>query len=456
MAIFSRRTLQRLINENSAFLTKKQIQKHIDELNKSREDAVAAEWEVVLLNALSKVGTVHHERNFGGSNPDIYFEADGDLTFSFLGDITKASDKGLHEQNAIFELYEKLKEKYIERGLDINHLYLEADGNSWEVFANKDRAKLWIPGKSRFEEVVFKSERFIKFLDEAARSPNDFHQCHFDKPYDFTIKYDPNRGSPGMTHFSYTQANSFIRNPVYGALEKKYKQLKKSDYKGVLGILLCDGGSVLFHHAEGDFGTTYGVDQIVRYFLKEYEDIGFVISFTVRSKDQYSIHTMPRAYDSSPRYEIFMAIHLPKCSAHIEKELVSLVGEIDKILPVPITHVTNALHHNNSRLRGEGTSFKGGWSVSERQIKLSARALLELLAAKVSYEEFLELHGFDRSEVSSLISGNPFEHQFDRGKLIKSISIHKSENEEDDDYVVFEFGDRDPAISLFENPLSTA
>lgn len=453
MAIFSRRDLQRLFDENAAFLTKKQIQKHINELNEAGEDAVAAEWEVVLLNALSKVGTVHHERKFGGSNPDVYFEAEGELTFSFLADITTASDKGLHEQNAIFELYEELREKYKERGLDSNHLYLEADGNSWEVFANKDRARLWIPGKKRFEEVIFNSERFIKFLDEAVRAPNDYHECRFDDPFDFTIKYEPKRGSPGMTHFSYTQANSLTRNPVYNALEKKYKQLTKADYKGILGILLCDGSSDLFHHAEGDFGTTYGVDQIVRYFLKEHEDISFVISFTVRHKDPYARHTVPHAYDSSSRYEIYMVIHLPERSAAIEKELVSLVEKLDKILPVPITHATNALHHNKSALKGEGTSFKGGWSVSERKIRLSARALLELLAGKISYEEFLELHGFDPSEVPSLLSGNPFAYQFDRGKLIESISLHKSENE-DDDYVDFEFGNPDPAVSPFKNPLS--
>ncbi|HZE69889.1 MAG TPA: hypothetical protein VE135_10245 [Pyrinomonadaceae bacterium] len=59
----------------------------------------------------------------------------------------------------------------------------------------------------------------------------------------------------------------------------KYEQLKDSGYSGLRGIILCDGGSDLFHHQEGDFGTTYGVDQIVRHFLKidnVREVIGFV------------------------------------------------------------------------------------------------------------------------------------------------------------------------------------
>jgi hypothetical protein len=74
MTIFSRRTLQRLIYENENFLTRKQTRKHVDDLNRAGNDAIGAEWEVVGLNALSKVGKVAHERNWGGTrNPDVYF-----------------------------------------------------------------------------------------------------------------------------------------------------------------------------------------------------------------------------------------------------------------------------------------------------------------------------------------------------------------------------------------------
>ncbi len=46
MPIFSKRTLQRLIDENSRFLTKEQLLKHINGLNKSNEDSINFEWEV--------------------------------------------------------------------------------------------------------------------------------------------------------------------------------------------------------------------------------------------------------------------------------------------------------------------------------------------------------------------------------------------------------------------------
>jgi len=95
MAIFSRRALQRLIAENTSILSKKQIRKHVDSLNRmDKERSLATEWEVVLINALSKLGSVVHEKNFGGPRRgDIYFEAKGNPTESFLADITTISTK---------------------------------------------------------------------------------------------------------------------------------------------------------------------------------------------------------------------------------------------------------------------------------------------------------------------------------------------------------------------------
>jgi hypothetical protein len=55
MAIFCRRTLQRLINENATFLTRKQLVSHVNKLN---DGDLSAEWEVVLLNVFSKVAFI--------------------------------------------------------------------------------------------------------------------------------------------------------------------------------------------------------------------------------------------------------------------------------------------------------------------------------------------------------------------------------------------------------------
>ncbi len=92
MAVFSRRTIQRLINENSKFLSTNQTKTHVNTLNlKGRylkrlnegshvnelvETYLNTEWEIVLLNIFDKFGKVIHEQELkkSGSKPDILFE----------------------------------------------------------------------------------------------------------------------------------------------------------------------------------------------------------------------------------------------------------------------------------------------------------------------------------------------------------------------------------------------
>jgi hypothetical protein len=208
MTIFSRRTLQRLIYENQNFLKRKQTRKHVDDLNGAGKDAIGAEWEVVGLNALSKVGKVDHERNFGGpKNPDVYFELDADANFQFVADITAASDQGIDKQYSMDPLLRAFQKKFEDNGLSRNHLYLRAGGNAEQVFRREDRARLqWMPGEPRFEQVFFADAGFVRFLKEIKKKPNQSHQYRFAEPIDLTVSYNPRQTSAGMTHFNYKQA----------------------------------------------------------------------------------------------------------------------------------------------------------------------------------------------------------------------------------------------------------
>jgi len=104
MAIFSRRTLQRLINENAGFLTKKQVKKHVQALNRANPESLADEWEVVLLNVFSKLGSVIHEPDLG-RRPDIHFVSTLDRSQEFIGDIVTVSDRGIDDRTPIQELH---------------------------------------------------------------------------------------------------------------------------------------------------------------------------------------------------------------------------------------------------------------------------------------------------------------------------------------------------------------
>ncbi len=179
MAICSRRTLQRLINENATFLKRKQIRTHVDKLNRNdiamsrgQEPSLDTEWEVILLNAFSKVGFVEHERNFGGSRfPDLYFVAHTDENQCFIADITAISDKGFEGHNPYNLLSDQLTEQVVLRGLRPNSFSLGVAGNHSEVYRGGPKARLLLPPVSKFKEKIF-NQRFEAFLDQIACSPN--------------------------------------------------------------------------------------------------------------------------------------------------------------------------------------------------------------------------------------------------------------------------------------------
>lgn len=56
-----------LTQEASGFLSEEQVQCLVNRLNTSSEDALAADWELIVLSALSYVGTVQHEPDLGGT-----------------------------------------------------------------------------------------------------------------------------------------------------------------------------------------------------------------------------------------------------------------------------------------------------------------------------------------------------------------------------------------------------
>ena len=83
-----------------------------------------------------------------------------------------------------------------------------------------------------------------------------------------------------------------------------------------------------------------------------------------------------------------------------------------------------------------------------RQIKISARGLLDLLAGKLQHKDFLKDQGFDSDEDVIPKELNPFSRHLRTGELIDDILIERSEI--DDDYIVINFGDTDPAVSDFK------
>jgi hypothetical protein len=79
--------------------------------------------------------------------------------------------------------------------------------------------------------------------------------------------------------------------------------------------------------------------------------------------------------------------------------------------------------------------------MNKREVKVSARFLIELLAGRSTLDEFLARHGGDRGYVTL------FEQKLRSGQSLDGVRIER-EPEKDDDWVVFHFSEWDPALGL--------
>jgi hypothetical protein len=439
-------------------LSRKQIKKHVDELNRMHKTlTLAAEWEVILLNAFSKAGKILHEYNFGGStNPDLYFESHDNPKLIFVADITAISDKGFESHNPFDALSAELVRRVSERGLNPNNFHLAIQGNHPEIqrghyymergdnsntllYKGGIKAKLHMPGVAKFQEKIF-NDRWERFLDEIRNSPNEYKEYRVYKPQEqinIAISFNPGERYSSSTHLSYKQINHLTENRIYQALEDKAGQLGESNFKGHLGVILCDGGYSPFHAME--HFSTHSVKEVIFYFLRNYHSVSFVLTFVIKdnSFSRTPNEIIPRLYvsDSFPSEDV---------------EILEAIEKVCKQLPEPESNAFNALNHLRGRDPQEGRR-NGELTLSAKEIRISARMLMDLLSGRVTHEEFIERYDSIPGIARTPGYTNFFDMRLKNGMLISDISIEKSD-EEDDDVITIKLSGPDPAISPFTVP----
>jgi len=235
MPIFSRRIIQRLLDENAAVLSKRQLKKHADDLNRMHETlTLAPEWEVALLNSFDKVGKTLHESGPAGTS-DVYFESRSDPKDCFVAEVTTLSDKGFETQYAFDELDSELRKRVEERGFNPSHFHLDVRGNHSEIlrghyytersddedkllYKGAVKAELHMPGSARFQKEIF-NDRWDQFLNNISSShPNNVYRVY--KPQDrinIVISFNPSQRYGSSTHLGYKHINHLTENRVYEA-----------------------------------------------------------------------------------------------------------------------------------------------------------------------------------------------------------------------------------------------
>lgn len=158
-----------MLQENSAFLTREQLDQQVARLNSNGFQPIDTEWEVAVLNAFSKVGGgVEHEPSLDGpAKLDLLFTADDGSRF--LADITSVSDEGFEDKSPVKAFYVELQERLRRAG----PLY-----HGWTLSIGTHPAKYGaptipaIPARDEFVKEIFNAN-FKVFLRSIRERPQE-------------------------------------------------------------------------------------------------------------------------------------------------------------------------------------------------------------------------------------------------------------------------------------------
>lgn len=434
MAIFSRRTLQRLLDENSNFLTELQLKEHIKRLNQADMQSIDTEWEVAFLNAFSKLGNITHEPDFIGTNKkvDLLFHPSNAFDQAFIADIATVSTSGRDDDNPIWSLQKELVKRVRKANLNPGNFSFDV-GGEMRGKRGKQSMELKLPQQKEFE-LIF-NEDFQIFLKKCSidiNNPNVF-SIKTDS-LEISIKFVPGQEFVSIGSPNYKAIYSLTRNPISNALNRKHEQLKEINENILKGIILCSSNYNFSHLIIKSSTYDFSIKDIILHFLRQNKSIGFVLT---ASAEEY------RDYIGKRKVKIASHLYINN-EVKIGEESVKILSEVVKYLPNPVSGGINAVHRLNwlkgksSKSRQEGESFYGGYTICDDTIKISLRGLQELLANRVSPQDWSKDYR------------NYFFNKFFEGKIIENINRQHC-SEEDDDWIEISFGQKITAFTQFSN-----
>ncbi len=442
MSIFSRRTVQDLLEKASRFLTPQEIASKLHNLEAGLDETIPTEWELAVLVAFSRLGAVIHEPATTATRPDLQFTPQQSSS-SLIIDIRTVSDKRLHEENP----YELLMEDFRTR---LHKAFPDQRSGSFDLQVRpispmpvhrgaRARKKLRLPHSHHFKRTIF-NRGFTQFLTAVKAAPTTRHEYVVkSEEADVTIRFDPVSSGLSGGYPVFTLAHSIESNPVARALQKKAKQLKDSKLSGTYGIVLCDGSCDLMTRQRQDDWSSFHLDDVVRHFLANNTSISFVLTLTVLTD---------RSGYIGPRHlHVQQRLYQNRNYSSLDPEIRQSVETLHTFLPAPARTAPNAKSHLEWRLRAgipnHGDSFEGGLTLSDRTFKVSLRTIQELLGGRKDVKSFEDMHGLQR---------NPFLRNLDEGRLIIKVEVEKGTPAEDDDWLIFTFGEPDSAVSPYRPP----
>lgn len=441
---FSRRALQQRLHELRGKLAPETIELLGKRMDRRGNDRIPAVWETVWLHALGQAGTFEHEvRLENGSRPDFRFQLPGPTGagLSVVGDITCVSDRGVHENNPAQPFWDELWRQMRAFKLDPNHFRCDI-GHRTEGEYPDQRFVLRLPKRGRLPQFI--KQQVGPWLRELAQSKAGTGALAVvNDEAEIKLGYNTAQQFAGGGHIAYTSFASPTRNPLVTQLTKKERQLRHAPGDALRLVILCDAGCQTMKKSV--FSTSLSADEIVSRFLKRSSVIDMVVLVSVEVEPAFladerklSLHARIAGApaQSAPRRTV-------EAGAAIRRHLDAALAN----LPAPVLDAHNASLRTDMPSPGTGSlGVRMSSSRNRSTIALSARVLLDLLAGRISLEEFQKLYGWHPESFSP--TPNPFTFAAGNGQLITGASLQPA-GDADDDWIELEFGPPDPAAAPF-------
>jgi len=424
MAILTARSLDGLLQESVGFLDDEQLLRLTERLNQADGDALSAEWELIVLTALSYCGVVEHEPKCTGSRKLDFGFSQPATGIKIVGDITAPSDDEVQKNSVGFLSLElnRLLEKYGIRGQTLVSVVGEA---------LKDRSvRPCLPDPHEFKRYVFNAE-FQGFIKKVLADPGRTHILSIENARaKLSIQLSPGQWTQTMTYRNFKMPRDIINNVVHHAVKRKHDQIKDSGHAegdGWRWVVLCDGGCDALT-GRNDWAS-YSASDVITQYLRRHRSLDIVVSVSV----QTSSRPVP---DLEFSVEVFDGPN-----SRVAGTVRQLFSAGLARIPPPVRSPVNAKYYLQRRSATDVVlDGRAGTSYGGHQFTFSSRALFDYLAARI-----------DRVTFERLVNPHPLEilrRRLDEGSLPVEVQLVRN-SDQDDDAVTVRLGEPDPAVSRF-------
>lgn len=425
MPVFARRRLQAMLNDLAPHFTAAKAADLLTRLeHRSTKDALAAEVELGLLWCIKQVADIEIEPVLDGSSsrPDA-FSRNLFASAPALIEITALSDD-IFSGKADMERAANIIGQFCDR---------VRKGTSTHLYYQFLETRRYVKGRYRRVRCVTGDFRLKPELEQSLRHwleapdwPNPEAIRLSDSQVDVVIQWKQRVHPEGRTFTTMPPvADDLEDNPVFKALRRKERQLSGTPAGVIRCIFLGDAGCDMLRDLRPLGSAQINGQQVIFHFLKR-SSVDLVCVFSPHRSN---------VFFGYPRESLQWKLTLfPRGQSQPPAEYARLNQAVAGLPPPQLEGYQARSWHRQGMFDPQGLGVYEACTMSSKNdsmtMKLSARLVLDLLAGRITPEQF-QYFSFGDGE-------NLLDRQFKLGLTLQAARLEKGGLDKDDDHLVFD------------------